>query len=95
MIGITRFKLFKKSGGRIYIPQQLLSSPDFPFSDSDLIKITIEKDKVVLSHPQWWELLDWNEMRDAFESLPQEIKDKIQASTSSRVDDKCRLSTPR
>ena len=88
MIGITRFKLFKKSGGRIYIPQQLLLSPDFPFSDSDLIKITIEKDTVVLSHPQWWELLDWNEMRDAYESLPQEIKDKIQSSNSSRVDDK-------
>ncbi len=80
MIGVTRFRLFKKSGGRIYIPQHLLLRSDFPFLDDDLVKITIEDDMVVLSRPEWWELLDWSRMENTYERLPQEIKDKIQSS---------------
>jgi len=79
-MGVTRFKLYRQSGGRIYIPQRLLNKPDFPFSDGDIIKITIKGDTLVLSSPEWWELLDWDEMKGAYEKLPQEIKDKIEQS---------------
>lgn len=82
MTGITRFKLFKKSGGRIYIPQHLLDESDFPFKDGDLLKIEIgefEKGEstLVLSRPEWWELLDWNQMQDAYNLLPENIREKI------------------
>ncbi len=77
MIGVTRFRTFKKSGGRIYIPVSLLLRPDFPFLDDDLIKITIGDGKIVLTKAKWWEMLDWDKMKDVYEQLPQEIKSKI------------------
>ena len=80
MMAATRFKLYKKSGGRIYIPQKLLSNSDFPFIDEDILKITIEDGKLILAKAMWWEMINWDEMGNAFEELPQEIKDKIQAS---------------
>ena len=27
---------------------------------------------------EWWEMIDWNEMRDAYEVLPEEVKRKIE-----------------
>ena len=84
MFGITRLKHFKKSGARIYIPQSLLLSPSFPFADDDLVKIELGKNGVVvLSRPEWWEMLDWETMSKTYEMLPQEIKDKIRGSKES------------
>jgi len=88
MHGVTRLKHYPKSGARIYIPQKLLTSPDFPFLDDDLLKIEFGKDDtIVLSKPQWWELLNWDEMPVAYEQLPQEIKDRIHIPKEEEIDE--------
>ena len=48
-IGVTRFRLYPISGGRIYIPQRLLRSPKFPFLDGERVKIEIKGDKLIVS----------------------------------------------
>ena len=77
MYGVTRLKFFKKSGARIYIPQKLISHPDFPFDNDDLIKIEFGKNDIILSKPEWWEMLDWNKMKNTYELLPLELKIKV------------------
>jgi len=92
MSAVTRFKLFSRkdpatgeleflSGGRLYISQQLIERTDFPFEDGDLVIIEIisfESEKVLLLRkPRWWEIIDWNKNRDAFEILPYDIKTMI------------------
>jgi len=74
---ITRIKFFKKSGARLYIPAKVIRNPDFPFEDDDLVKIEIGNKSLILEKPEWWEMLDWNEMRNAYNALPDEIKTKI------------------
>jgi len=79
MFGVSRVKFFAKSGARLYLPNKLITHEDFPFKDDDLVKIEIGKnDIVVISKPQWWELLDWDSMgKEAFNRLPEDIKEKI------------------
>ncbi|MCD6263195.1 hypothetical protein J7L60_02130 [Candidatus Bathyarchaeota archaeon] len=74
---VTRIKFFKKSGARIYLPSKIVKDPDFPFEDDDLVKIEIGNDSLRIERPEWWEMLDWNELREAYETLPEEIKRKI------------------
>jgi hypothetical protein len=31
----------------------------------------------VLSKPEWWEMLDWDEMPHVWKTLPKEIKSKV------------------
>jgi hypothetical protein len=33
--------------------------------------------KLVLSKPEWWEMLDWDEMPQVWKTLPEEIKSKV------------------
>ena len=51
-IGVTRFRLYPVSGGRIYIPQSLLRSPEFPFLDGDRVKIEIKDGKLIVSRAE-------------------------------------------
>jgi len=78
-IATTQLKHFEKSGARLYIPQKVIEDPDFPFKDGDVIKIEYEENNMTLTRPEWWEIIDWNQMKPAFISLPEEIKDKIRA----------------
>ncbi len=74
---ISRIKFFKKSGARLYIPQSVLNDPEFPFGDDDLVKIEIGNLGLLLIKPDWWEMLDWEKMKNAFAELPDDIKAKI------------------
>jgi len=74
---ISRIKYYKKSGARLYIPAKLLKDPDFPFVDDDIVKIKLGNPGVILIKPEWWEMLDWGKMKDAFAKLPEDIKEKI------------------
>ena len=65
--------------GKITIPieirKQLLLVP------GDLVELTIKK-------PDWWELLDWSEMKQTFDILPLEIKNKIRAKQDQTSEEK-------
>ena len=76
-IASTRIKFYKKSGARLYIPESLIRAPGFPFEDDDLVKIEMDEGGLRISRPEWWELLDWNEMREAYSILPREMREKI------------------
>ena len=75
---ISRIKYYKKSGARLYIPAKVLKDPDFPFVDDDIVKIELSNPGVMLIKPEWWEMLDWGRMTNAFSQLPDDIKEKIQ-----------------
>ena len=77
VIGVTRIKFYKKSGARLYIPAELVRDPRFPFEDGDLVKIEIGNDSILVEKPEWWEIIDWDEMPEAYERLPEDIKRKI------------------
>ena len=74
---VSRIKFYKKSGARLYIPESVLKDPEFPFRDDDLVKIEISNPGVLLIKPEWWEMLDWDNMKNAFAQLPDDIKEKI------------------
>ena len=83
--GATRIRFYPKSGARLYIPQRMLEDPDFPFEDEELVKIEIEDGRLIISRPEWWELIDWNSLpREVFEKLPDEIKEKIRINRGSQ-----------
>lgn len=77
MIALTRIKFFRKSGARLYLPEKLVRDGDFPFEDDELVKIEIGNDSLRISRPTWWEMLDWNEMREAYKVLPEDVKRMI------------------
>ncbi len=76
-VAVSRIKYFKKSGARLYIPQSVIEDPGWRFEDGDLIKIEIGNPSLTISKPQWWEMLNWNEMRETFDLLPDETKAEI------------------
>jgi hypothetical protein len=75
-----RINFFKKSGARLYIPQKIISDPDFPFANGDVIKIEIREGELRLKSAEWWEMLDWETMPDTFAKLPKDVQDKIRGS---------------
>ena len=77
IIATTRVKFYKKSGARLYLPEDLVRDPSFPFKDDDLVKIEMRKNSLTISRPEWWELLNWSEMREAYVRLPAEIRANI------------------
>lgn len=77
MKSVARIRFYKKSGARLYLPERLVRDARFPFKDEDLVKIEIGNDSLIIEKPEWWEMLNWNEMRSAFKVLPNEIKQKI------------------
>ena len=74
---ITTFTTLLKSikaGANLYIKQELLELPEFPFQSDEMVKIEIHDDTLVILKPQWWEMLDWNQALHAWKNLPPEIK---------------------
>lgn len=49
-----------KACAHLYINQELLKSPEFPFESDEILKIEIQDDKLVILKPQWLEMLDWS-----------------------------------
>jgi len=76
----AKVKFFQKSGARLYIPEGVRGDSNFPFEDGEIVKITIGNDSLTLEKPEWWEMLDWKKMRDAYEKLPIAIREKIQSA---------------
>ncbi len=76
--GVSRIRFFKKSGARLYIPEKVAKSKGFPFKDDELVKIRVGEGSLMVEKVEWWEMIDWNEMRDAYEVLPEEVKRKIE-----------------
>jgi len=76
-VAVTRIRFYKKSGARIYIPAIIVKDPNFPFEDEDLVKIEIGNDSIIVERPKWWEMLNWSQLRDAYEMLPEDLKRKI------------------
>jgi len=75
--GFGRIKFFQKSGARLYIPEKVIRDSGFPFKDRDIVKIEIRSNSLTLRPVEWWEMLDWKTMPEAFLRLPEEIKEKI------------------
>lgn len=78
-IAVSQIKYYKKSGARLYIPQGVIENPAFPFKDGDIVKIEIGNPGVTLSRPVWWEMVDWNQMKPAFNALPGDTQELIRA----------------
>jgi len=58
-----------RKDGKITIPKEIREL--LKIEPSELVNIDIRK-------PNWWDLLDWDEMgEEAFNRLPKEIKQKI------------------
>jgi hypothetical protein len=82
MTYITRLKKYPISGAMLYLGVGLLNDPDFDFSDGELLKIEIEYDKLVISKPKWYELLDWTTFEESsIEQLPEEAKEYAKSMT--------------
>jgi antitoxin component of MazEF toxin-antitoxin module len=77
MTTLGRIRFFSKSGARLYIPQKVVKEPRFPFKDGELVKIEVGNNSLILRTVEWWEMLDWKTMPDAYAKLPDEIKEKI------------------
>ncbi|MFB3888607.1 MAG: hypothetical protein ACE14S_03885 [Candidatus Bathyarchaeia archaeon] len=77
----SRITFFKKSGARLYLPEKVVSDAAFPFKDGDVLKIEFADGALKLRSVEWWELLDWETMPEAFRKLPKEIQMKIAAQT--------------
>ena len=75
--GISRIKLGRHGGAHLYLPAALIRDPSFPFEHSDIVKVEIRDNSLLLTKPDWWEMIDWDEMPEAYERLPEEIKRKI------------------
>jgi hypothetical protein len=58
----------------LYIPEDIKSDSTFPFEDGEIVKIAIGNDSLSLKKPEWWEMLDWKNMRDAYGKLPASIR---------------------
>jgi hypothetical protein len=76
-----RITFFKKSGARLYLPEKVISDSAFPFKDGEVIKIEIDDGVLKLKNAEWWEMLDWETMPEAFKKLPQDIQAKIRNAT--------------
>ena len=76
-LNFGRITFFKKSGARLYIPEKVLSDAAFPFKDGDVVKIEVSEGALKLKGVEWWEMLDWETMPEAFKKLPQDIQAKI------------------
>jgi len=74
----AKIKFFSQSGARLYIPEDIKNDSSFPFKDGEIVKIMIGNDCLTLEKPEWWEMLDWKNLRDAYSKLPEEIRLKIQ-----------------
>jgi len=83
-VAFGRFKRFRKSGARLYVPDRLYRDADFPFEDGEVVKISIEEDRVVQEKAEWWALLDWSKLPDAYSKLPREIREAIEKQRTSR-----------
>lgn len=75
--GFGRISFYKKSGARLYIPEKVLKDSEFPFKDGEIVKIEVGNESVMVRSVEWWEMLDWETMPEAFEKLPAEIKEKV------------------
>jgi len=77
-----RVKMFRKSGAYLYLAARLVEDDRFPFKDGEVVKVELDSEnkRIVVSTPEWWELLDWDKMPKAYEKLPREIKEAIQRS---------------
>jgi hypothetical protein len=75
----AQIRYYSKSGARLYIPQSLLDDPGFPFKGGDVVKIEVSNPGLTLTRPEWWEIIDWNQMRDTYRQLPEDIRAQIQA----------------
>jgi len=42
------------------------------------VKICSDGEALRIEPVEWWEMIDWNEMKNAYEVLPEEIKHKIE-----------------
>ncbi|MFH2111204.1 MAG: hypothetical protein ABIJ47_08105 [Candidatus Bathyarchaeota archaeon] len=76
VVSTAQLKRFK-SGARLYLRRELLDDPKFPFEDEEVLKVEIVDRKLVLSRPEWWEMLDWDEMPQVWKTLPEEIKSMV------------------
>jgi len=76
-VAVSKIKFFEKSGARLYIPQSVVGDENFPFHDGDLVKIEVSNPSIKLTRPEWWEMLDWNELQDTYQLLPHEVREKI------------------
>jgi len=75
--GFGKIRFFSKSGARLYIPQKIIDDSRFPFKDGEVLKVTIGDGSLCLESVEWWEMLDWKSMPEAYQKLPEEIQTKI------------------
>jgi len=77
-VAVSKIRFFEKSGARLNIPQSVVDDENFPFHDGGLVKIEVNDSSIKLTRPEWWEMLDWSELKETYRVLPPEVKKKIE-----------------
>jgi len=80
MIFKGRFKHYKKSGAMLYVKNKLAKNGNWPFEAGEMVKITIENERVIETRMRWFEMLDWEGNPDMYARLRPEIKEEMKQS---------------
>ena len=78
-----KFRRYDNPGTQLYIPDRVCKDEAWPFEDGEVVKIRIDGNRVVQEKAEWWELLDWSKLPDAYAKLPSHIKEQIEKARTS------------
>lgn len=84
-IAFGRFKRYKNPGAELYIPDRVFKDENFPFKEDEVVKIRIDGNRLVQEKAEWWELLDWKKLPDAYAKLPGQIKEQIEKARTTET----------
>lgn len=68
----------------LYVPDRVSADEAFPFKDNEVVKIRVDGDRVIQERAEWWELLNWEKLPDAYSKLPGPVKEQIEKRQKSR-----------
>jgi len=72
-----KIEFLSNSSARVIIPADVVAASGFPFKDGEYVKIEIKGGGLMLRAVEWWEVVDWGAMPEAFQNLPEDTKAKI------------------
>jgi len=79
-----RFRRYKNPGAMLYVPDRVFKDKAFPFKDGEVVKIRIDGERVVQEKAEWWKLLEWSKLPNAFAKLPKDIREKIEKANATQ-----------
>ena len=75
-----KIEFLSNSSARLIIPADVVAASGFPFKDGEYVKIEIKGGGLTLRAVEWWEVVDWRTIPEAFQHLPEDVKEKVKAA---------------